>query len=99
MKTRTLTLLPVLFYGLISCTKPNTCASGHTALLEDWTGFDGCGYVFILDDGSKLEPLNLATFAPLQTGLTYCITFDTVAAASICMVGQTVQITGMEPLE
>ena len=89
-------LLAVSFFCQ-SCSKPGECGFGTTALLEDWTGFDGCGYVFILEDGSKLEPVNLSTFAPLQTDTYYCSTFDTLAAASICMVGTTVQITGMEP--
>lgn len=82
---------------LLSCTS-NPCETGHLATLEDWTGFDGCGYIFILEDGSKLEPVQYQNLLPLVPGNQYCITFDTVPAASICMVGVTVEITSIKDL-
>ncbi len=30
---------------------------GTHAVVEDWTGLDGCGYLLKLDDGAYLEPI------------------------------------------
>lgn len=32
------------------------CAQGVEATVRDLTGLDGCGFVFVLHDGTKLEP-------------------------------------------
>lgn len=35
------------------------CNSGAMATVKDLTGLDGCGFVFELTDGTRLEPLRL----------------------------------------
>lgn len=34
----------------------NSCNDGVEATVKDLTGLDGCGFVFELSDGSRLEP-------------------------------------------
>lgn len=74
----------------------NACGSDAVkATLKDFTGLDGCGWVLVLDDGSRLEPLNLGsqTIAPAdgkKIWLTYKVANN---SASICMVGEMVEIT------
>jgi len=34
----------------------NSCDDGVVATVKDLTGLDGCGFVFELSDGSRLEP-------------------------------------------
>jgi hypothetical protein len=82
--------------------KNNNCST--LAIVRDLTGLDGCGWVFELKDGTKLEPvLNvhlprdvdyaLADFEFVD-GKTVLIDYETVPnAVSSCMVGPIVRIT------
>lgn len=36
-----------------------TCDTGEIATVRDLTGLDGCGFVFELNDGTRLEPMRL----------------------------------------
>ena len=40
-------------------TSPKTCNPGTLATVKDLTGLDGCGFVFELTDGTRLEPMRL----------------------------------------
>lgn len=40
-------------------TLSKTCNPGTLATVKDLTGLDGCGFVFELADGSRLEPMRL----------------------------------------
>jgi hypothetical protein len=92
-------IILVLFVALASCTtNKSTCGnSAVKATIEDFTGLDGCGWVIVLDDGSRLEPLNLSsqTVTPAD-GKKVWLTYTTAKnTASICMVGDMVEITCM----
>jgi hypothetical protein len=58
------TLLALLSLMIWSCEDEQltvvTCDEGVVATIRDLTGLDGCGYVFELQDGTKLEPQILA---------------------------------------
>jgi hypothetical protein len=52
-------LVLVVMVSLTACedeTTTNTCNPGTLATIKDLTGLDGCGFVFELADGSRLEP-------------------------------------------
>jgi len=38
------------------------CDSPVSATLRDFTGLDGCGFVFELEDGTRLEPVRIMLF-------------------------------------
>lgn len=66
------------------------------ATVKNFTGLDGCGFVIVLDDGTKLEPakrndaFNSFVFKDNQAiALSYTVLRNT---GSICMVGQAIQI-------
>ena len=40
-------------------TSPKTCPTGTMGTVKDLTGLDGCGFVFELPDGTRLQPLRL----------------------------------------
>lgn len=86
----------LLFIAFIasSCIK-QACSSGVKATMKDATGLDGCGYMLELEDGTKLEPINLETFDfQPKDGQKLRITYDIVTGGgSICMVGDQVEIT------
>jgi hypothetical protein len=50
----------------------NSCKDGVVATVKDLTGLDGCGFVFELSDGSRLEPqmLGFCGTPPLPKELT-----------------------------
>ena len=79
------------------------------ATVRDLTGLDGCGWVFELEDGTRLEPLRMlycgnpplpkeVTEDPLydfvfEDGKRVFITYTETPSPSICMVGPVVEIT------
>ena len=68
------------------------CATPAT--VRDLTGFDGCGKVLVLPSGQRLEPSGAAwtTFAAAD-GQHVIVGYTPTNGASICMVGQTVEVT------
>lgn len=60
MKTYISALCVVLSLLFISCDEEQpiviTCDNAVLATVKDLTGLDGCGFVFELADGTKLEP-------------------------------------------
>jgi hypothetical protein len=72
----------------------NQCPEGVDALLRDYTGLSGCRWVLELEDGERLEPVNLheLDFEPrdnLQVRVQFTEAEDMM---SICMVGRMVNI-------
>jgi hypothetical protein len=84
-----------------TCTVPAT--------VRDLTGLDGCGFVFVLEDGTSIEPIRLlycgteplpreVTENPLYDfefldGKKVFISYEETGGPSICMVGPVVKIT------
>lgn len=80
-----------------------------SATVRDLTGFDGCGFVLELEDGTRIEPVRLTycgtpplpkeiTEDPLYNfefidGKKVFISYIETGSPSICMVGPVVKIT------
>lgn len=107
----------ILMMVIVSaCSKETVKTSNCTveATVRDLTGLDGCGFVFELNDGTKLEPRILmycgtppiapeVTNDPLYNfqfveGKKVKISYEQVEGASICMVGPMVKITCLTEL-
>lgn len=85
-----------LLLTLFSCQK-DTCSGGETVILRDLTGLDGCTWVFECKDGSRLEPVNLDEFLTgPKDKEKFSISYKAAGAASVCMVGEMVEITCMK---
>ncbi len=99
----------LLLVSLFQCGKDEVgCANSHCgteATVVDLTGLDGCGLVFELADGSRLEP-EMRTYikAPtidedplyhfeLKVGQKVKISWEESLALSACMNGKIVFIT------
>jgi hypothetical protein len=98
--TKHQTLLPliILLFFFISCSKNDPPEPGaRKAVIHDYTGLDGCGWVIRLDEGETLEPTNLQSFGiKLKEGKKVWITYTELNdLASICMVGPIVRIDGI----
>ena len=92
LKTTSWISLTVLL--LMACNK-NKCSDSVKAELKDLSGLDGCGYVIELENGNKLEPLNLSDFdIDLKDGnkiwVSYHLTTNFIG--TICMVGDIIEI-------
>jgi hypothetical protein len=79
---------------LMACTK-NKCSDSVKGELKDLSGLDGCEFVIELENGNKLEPLNLSEFnIALNDGkkvwISYHLTTNMIGAA--CMVGDIIEI-------
>lgn len=78
---------------VFSCSKKSGCSNSEHVILRNLTGLDGCGWVLQLDDGSKLEPQNLNDFEiEYVEGKSLQVSYTEIDGASICMVGQIVNI-------
>lgn len=85
---------------------PRDCTT--KAVVKDLTGLDGCGFVFELEDGTRLEPERRVYVQPpkpeedplyyfdLKANEKVQINYQASSAASICMAGQLVFITCIE---
>lgn len=79
---------------VITCIKPvaqNTVC--NTLATVKQVALDGCKWVLILDDGTKLEPYGIPETFVLQDGMRVSIAFDDhIKVASICMMGKPARI-------
>ncbi|MCB9034571.1 MAG: hypothetical protein H6553_12090 [Chitinophagales bacterium] len=77
-----------------SCNKAKKeCPGAKKATLKDFTGFDGCTWIIQLEDGTYLEPKNLDKFnITLEDNKKVWIRYETQMGASICMVGDIVNL-------
>jgi hypothetical protein len=82
----------LLGISITSCMK-QACPGGVKATMLDLAGLDGCGFVLELEDGSRLEPLNLNEydFSP-KDGLKLRVSYKEEPSGSFCMVGPSVRI-------
>lgn len=87
-----LILVSMCFFAISAC-KKETCPNGINAKFKDLTGLDGCGIVIELENGTRLEPVNLGDF-PLtaKDGMKIRVQYHSVSSGSICMVGEMVAI-------
>jgi hypothetical protein len=78
-----------------SCGKDSGgCFKGEKAVVKDFTDSDSCGIVFQLEDGTKLEPTNLAEFKGIEYthGALVWISYKPASGASTCGIGDIVEI-------
>lgn len=71
--------------------------AGYTdALVKDFKGLDGCGYLLIGTDSTRYEPVNLEP-AFQKDGLRVFFKFKRFDGMSICMAGKMITITEIRP--
>lgn len=89
-----LLLIAILFIGCQDDEPDPGCSNGK---LVNATGFDGCGWLIELFDGTRLEPVNLEDFdIALDEDLPICVEYDErTDLGSICMTGTIVEITSI----
>jgi len=90
-------LFLAISFHIFSCTKSH---EGMTkATIRDYTGFDGCGMLIVLENGDEIEPSNLNNFSStvsISDGQKVWVKYHEIGAMSICMEGPTVEIDELE---
>lgn len=91
-------------FALSACTKNDIQKKCTTlAVVKDLRGSDGCGFVFELEDGERLEPvqtdIELFRNIELREGKKVAIAYQNIENAySNCMMGKMVKITCIESI-
>lgn len=90
----------LLFSSLLSCAvvKSSETVTGIPATVIDYSELDGCRFLLKLEDGRKLEPVNLEN-KYMKDGLRVLITWKNAEGMSICMAGTMVEITSIRLAE
>jgi len=91
---KTISWISLTLLLFMACNK-NKCADSVKAELKDLSGLDGCGFVIELENGNKLEALNLCDFdIDLNDGKKIWVSYHltTNFIGTICMVGDIVEI-------
>ncbi|AIZ64226.1 hypothetical protein PK28_11990 [Hymenobacter sp. DG25B] len=95
-----LSLFLLLSAGLLSGCAHEEAAPACATLVtvRDLTGLDGCRMVLELEDGQRLEPHGSAwqAYTP-HDGEQLYVAYEYDSMVSICMVGETVRITCIQP--
>jgi hypothetical protein len=94
-KTFVLSAILTVVIALGSCNKNNGCPnSSDKAVVRDFTDSDTCGIVFQLEDGTKLEPMNLSEFQTLELfeGQWIWLKYKNESGSSTCQLGDVVRI-------
>ena len=93
-------ILPLLF--VITCEdKDEILACDIKAILRDYAGLDGCGFVLVLENGGVLEmgDFDEEPDFKFNDGMKVSISYEEMRdMASICMVGPIVRIICMETI-
>jgi len=104
MKTTPLLIILLIFF-VSSCHKEDSIPpDGYQEVtLKNFTGLDGCGFLFVLKDNKRLEPCNRNEFSiDLKEGKKYWLKYETATSNcySICMAGELVTIIDIkEPIK
>ncbi|MBI3136768.1 MAG: hypothetical protein HYZ14_18990 [Bacteroidetes bacterium] len=74
--------------------KTGGCYKGEKAVVKDFSDSDTCGIVFQLEDGTKLEPTNLAEFKGIDytNGSLVWVSYKPASGASTCGIGEIVEL-------
>ena len=94
-------LLVVSLSLFLSCrNEDDALLCDEKATLREFTGFDGCAYVLVLDNEEVLE-IGELVFEPdfeFSDGLRVSVTYEEFSSASICMIGPMVRVLCIEPI-
>jgi len=94
MKPILLNLFFVIFIFCVSSCSTNSCPNSVKGEFKDLQGLDGCGMVISLENGDKINPVNLSDFdIEIVDGKKVWVSYSIQEnAMGICMVGKIVEI-------
>ena len=101
MKKILYSLALVLPLACIGCDQDDDCNLMDRGTIVDYTGFDGCGFVIVMEDSSVYEVANWQEVNVIpKDGMDICFDYEVEDFwASICMVGQMISLTDCQVIE
>jgi hypothetical protein len=95
MKTTPLLIILLIFF-VFSCHKEDSIPpDGYQEVtLKNFTGLDGCGFLFVLKDNKRLEPCNRNGYSiEFKEGKRYWLKYELATYYySLCMAGELITI-------
>ena len=100
MKTKFLIIGLILSFGIImgcnshaNSTKASKNKNETTGVFVDMKSIDGCQWIIKLEDGTKLQAVNLNKFdIEPADGMKIEFTYKKSDMATVCMMGQSIEI-------
>lgn len=100
MKTKVLIIGLILSFGImIGCNSHSTSVKTSEnnnetiGVFVDMKSMDGCQWIIKLEDGTKLQPVNLQKFdIKPADGMKIGFTYKKSDMATVCMMGQSIEI-------
>lgn len=95
MKRTYLGLIALSLIAFASCgKKTGGCFKGEKAWVEDYTQSDSYTIVFKLEDGKKIEAINLSEYSQMnfQQGDLLWLSYKPASGASTCGLGEVVEL-------
>jgi len=104
MKSKVLLMtLLIAAFTLAACnsTKSDNTQKADKNLTEgvlvDMNNLDGCGWIIKLEDGTKLQPVNINKFDfEPKDGVAVLFRYKKVDMAGVCMLGQMVELLSIK---
>lgn len=94
MKNTLISILALVIITLTSCNSNVKCENCITGKLIDMSSLDGCTWLIELENGERLNPINIFEFDLEKTdGLKVYLKYEKVDnIATICMSGKAVKL-------
>ncbi|MEM9848120.1 MAG: hypothetical protein AAF847_09550 [Bacteroidota bacterium] len=95
-------LFSFLFISLLACNssqkaKSNNMKCDTTGTVKNFSSLDGCGLLIVLENGEKLQPMEIVDDFQLKDGQQINFSYELVPdAMSTCMAGKIIKITCLE---
>lgn len=97
----------ILLGMALSANKCNESKKGNEDIIRDKTGvvidrhnLDGCGFLIQLDNGTKLEPIEVTPEFEFTEGQRIKVSYQHLeGVASTCMAGELVRITEIKSIK
>ncbi|MEM9885752.1 MAG: hypothetical protein AAF849_07665 [Bacteroidota bacterium] len=71
-----------------------------TGIVKDFSGLDGCNFLIVLENGDKLQPMEVVDNFEWKDGQRITFSYELVPdAMSTCMAGKIVKVTCVDVLK
>ena len=93
-------LIIFLMFGIINlnCKKNRLASCNSKGTIHDASQVIGCNLIIVLDNGKKLEPVQLAQGIVLEKDRRVSICYEHVDGGTPCIMGQLVKVTKLQYL-
>jgi len=92
------TILGLLMLATVAACNKKDDGSPETTGVLQLLALDGCTYIIVLENGTRLEPVGNTSGVDLQPNKLFVFRYRIKPTPSICMAGETVEIISLRYL-